>query len=146
MRVDIAPGKAFGQAYASGRRSSTCSAGTFEYDIEDGQAAGDAEGGRRPVHPGTVHAAKNVGDVTASELATYIVEKGKPLLTPPVITVSGNSSFSVPAHNSVIKAIGRQIEGSPALPALIDDNGIDQRCCRRQDEASGRSGKPTSVP
>jgi hypothetical protein len=30
---------------------------------------------------GTIHAAKNVGSVTASELATYVVEKGKPLLT-----------------------------------------------------------------
>ena len=30
---------------------------------------------------GTVHAARNVGSVTGSELATYIVEKGKPLLT-----------------------------------------------------------------
>jgi quercetin dioxygenase-like cupin family protein len=30
---------------------------------------------------GTIHAAKNVGNVTASELATYIVEKDKPLLS-----------------------------------------------------------------
>jgi quercetin dioxygenase-like cupin family protein len=30
---------------------------------------------------GTIHAAKNAGSDTASELATYIVEKGKPLLT-----------------------------------------------------------------
>jgi len=30
---------------------------------------------------GTVHAAKNVGNVNAAELATYIVEKGKPLIT-----------------------------------------------------------------
>jgi len=30
---------------------------------------------------GTVHAAKNVGTATASELATYIVAKDKPLLT-----------------------------------------------------------------
>lgn len=29
----------------------------------------------------TVHAAKNVGDRKGAELATYIVEKGKPLLT-----------------------------------------------------------------
>jgi quercetin dioxygenase-like cupin family protein len=29
---------------------------------------------------GTPHAVKNVGAVTAAELATYIVEKGKPLL------------------------------------------------------------------
>jgi hypothetical protein len=30
---------------------------------------------------GTVHAATNVGSSNAAELATYIVEKGKPLLT-----------------------------------------------------------------
>ncbi len=30
---------------------------------------------------GTIHAAKNVGTDNAAELATYIVEKGKPLLT-----------------------------------------------------------------
>ena len=28
---------------------------------------------------GTIHAAKNVGSGNAAELATYIVEKGKPL-------------------------------------------------------------------
>ena len=33
------------------------------------------------VPAGAAHSAKNVGNVTASELATYIVEKGKPLLT-----------------------------------------------------------------
>ncbi len=30
---------------------------------------------------GTVHAARNVGNRRGAELATYIVEKGKPLLT-----------------------------------------------------------------
>jgi quercetin dioxygenase-like cupin family protein len=29
---------------------------------------------------GTIHAAKNVGSVNGAELATYVVEKGKPLL------------------------------------------------------------------
>jgi hypothetical protein len=29
---------------------------------------------------GTPHAVKNIGSVKAAELATYIVEKGKPLL------------------------------------------------------------------
>ena len=33
------------------------------------------------VPAGTIHAAKNVGSTTAAELATYVVEKGKPLLT-----------------------------------------------------------------
>jgi hypothetical protein len=31
---------------------------------------------------GTPHSAKNIGDVNAAELATYVVEKGKPLVTP----------------------------------------------------------------
>ena len=30
---------------------------------------------------GTIHAARNVGLGRAAELATYIVEKGKPLIT-----------------------------------------------------------------
>jgi hypothetical protein len=43
-------------------------------------AGGDAEDGRRPLRaPGSVHAATNVGDVPAAELATYVIEKGKPL-------------------------------------------------------------------
>ena len=29
---------------------------------------------------GTIHAAKNIGSGNAAELATYIVEKGKPLV------------------------------------------------------------------
>jgi mannose-6-phosphate isomerase-like protein (cupin superfamily) len=33
------------------------------------------------VPAGVAHAAKNVGTVKAVELATYIVEKGKPLIT-----------------------------------------------------------------
>jgi quercetin dioxygenase-like cupin family protein len=32
------------------------------------------------VPAGAIHKAKNVGKVNAAELATYIVEKGKPLL------------------------------------------------------------------
>jgi quercetin dioxygenase-like cupin family protein len=30
----------------------------------------------------TVHAVRNVGNGNAAELATYVVEKGKPLLSP----------------------------------------------------------------
>jgi quercetin dioxygenase-like cupin family protein len=54
--------------------------GSLEYDI-DGQPpllvhAGDA----LIVPPETIHAVKNVGAGNAAELATYIVEKGKPFL------------------------------------------------------------------
>ena len=43
--------------------------------------AGAAAGDVLFIPAGTIHAAKNVGTGTASELATYVVEKGKPLLT-----------------------------------------------------------------
>jgi quercetin dioxygenase-like cupin family protein len=33
------------------------------------------------VPDGVIHAVRNVGTSTATELATYVVEKGKPLLT-----------------------------------------------------------------
>ena len=46
------------------------------------KAAGDAQAGRRPLHPGRNDPrAKNVGSRKGAELATYIVEKGKPLST-----------------------------------------------------------------
>jgi hypothetical protein len=58
--------------FSKGRRWSTRSKET----------AGDPQAGRRPFIPaGTIHAAKNVGSRKGAELATYVVEKGKPLLT-----------------------------------------------------------------
>lgn len=54
--------------------------GTLEYQL-DGQAPVTLKpGGVLFVPYGVVHSAKNVGDGQASELATYVVEKGKPLL------------------------------------------------------------------
>jgi quercetin dioxygenase-like cupin family protein len=55
--------------------------GSLEYQIE-GQAtmtfnAGDA----LTVPAGAAHAVRNVGSGNAAELATYVVEKGKPLIT-----------------------------------------------------------------
>ena len=34
------------------------------------------------VPAGAIHVVRNVGSGNAAELATYVVEKGKPLLTP----------------------------------------------------------------
>ncbi|GKQ49373.1 cupin [Bradyrhizobium sp. Ce-3] len=81
VRVDIAPGKAFGRHTHPGEEIIYVLAGTLEYDV-DGRPPATLKGGDVLFIPaGTIHAAKNVGNVTASELATYIVEKDKPLLT-----------------------------------------------------------------
>lgn len=55
--------------------------GALEYQL-DGRPPLTVRAGEVLFIPhGTPHAVKNVGSVKAAELATYIVEKGKPLLT-----------------------------------------------------------------
>jgi len=54
--------------------------GSLEYQL-DGRPPLTVKAGEALFVPhGTPHAVKNVGSVKATELATYIVEKGKPLL------------------------------------------------------------------
>jgi quercetin dioxygenase-like cupin family protein len=54
--------------------------GSLEYQVE-GQPPTTVEAGEVFFVPAdTVHAVRNVGNGTASELATYVVEKGKPLI------------------------------------------------------------------
>jgi quercetin dioxygenase-like cupin family protein len=81
VRVDIEPGVAFGKHTHPGEEIIYVLEGTFEYEVEGKPPVTLKAGDVLFIPAGTVHAAKNVGSVTASELATYIVEKGKPLLT-----------------------------------------------------------------
>jgi quercetin dioxygenase-like cupin family protein len=54
--------------------------GTLEYEI-DGQPPTRVSAGEALMVPAeAVHAVRNVGDRNATELATYVVEKGRPLL------------------------------------------------------------------
>jgi quercetin dioxygenase-like cupin family protein len=54
--------------------------GTLEYAIDGRPAKTYSAGEALMVPPETVHAVRNVGSGNAAELATYIVEKGKPFL------------------------------------------------------------------
>jgi quercetin dioxygenase-like cupin family protein len=54
--------------------------GALEYSIDGQEPRTYHEGDALLVPPETAHSVRNVGDGTASELATYIVEKGKPFL------------------------------------------------------------------
>jgi quercetin dioxygenase-like cupin family protein len=57
--------------------------GTLEYEI-DGRSPVTVTAGEALMVPAeAVHAVRNVGDGNAAELATYVVEKGKPLLNLP---------------------------------------------------------------
>ena len=80
VRVDFAPGVAFGKHSHPGAEIAYVLEGTLEYQLE-GQPAVTLKAGEALFIPaGTIHAARNVGRDNAAELATYIVEKGKPLV------------------------------------------------------------------
>ena len=80
VRVDVAPGVAFGKHWHPGAEVAYVLEGTLEYQFE-GKPPVTLEAGQALFIPaGTVHAAKNVGASNAAELATYVVEKGKPLV------------------------------------------------------------------
>jgi quercetin dioxygenase-like cupin family protein len=53
----------------------------LEYELEGKTPVTLKSGDVLFIPAGTIHAAKNVGNRKGAELATYIVEKGKPLLT-----------------------------------------------------------------
>jgi len=81
VRVDLAPGVAFGNHTHPGEEIIYVLEGALEYQVEGKPLVTLRAGDVLFIPAGAVHSARNVGDVTGSELATYIVEKGKPLLT-----------------------------------------------------------------
>jgi quercetin dioxygenase-like cupin family protein len=56
--------------------------GSLEYEVDGMEPATVNAGEPFFVPAEAVHAVRNVGTVNAVELATYVVEKGKPLLVP----------------------------------------------------------------
>jgi quercetin dioxygenase-like cupin family protein len=81
VRVDLDPGVAFGNHTHPGEEIIYVLVGALEYQVEGKPPVTLKAGDVLFIPAGTIHSAKNVGNETASELATYIVEKGKPLLT-----------------------------------------------------------------
>ena len=80
-RVDFAPGASFPSHKHPGEEIIYVLQGSIEYAVE-GQAPVTLKAGDILFVPNsTFHAARNVGEGPASELATYVLEKGKPLTT-----------------------------------------------------------------
>ena len=80
VRVDIGPGEVAPRHRHPGEEIIYVLEGTLEYEV-DGKPPVTLKAGDVLFIPyGTVHSARNPGSVNAAELATYIVEKGKPLL------------------------------------------------------------------
>ena len=80
VRVELAPGVALGKHWHPGEEIIYMIEGSLQYQIEDKPPVTLNAGEVLFVPARTIHAARNVGSVPGAELATYIVEKGKPLL------------------------------------------------------------------
>jgi quercetin dioxygenase-like cupin family protein len=80
VRVELDPGVQFGQHWHPGDEIVYVLEGSLEYEL-DGQLPVTLHAGDVLFIPSAVgHSARNVGRVNGVELATYIVEKGKPLV------------------------------------------------------------------
>jgi quercetin dioxygenase-like cupin family protein len=80
VRVDIAPGAAFPNHRHPGEEIIYVLEGSLQYGVKGKPPVTLNAGDVLFIPAGTIHAAKNVGSVNAAELATYVVEKGKPLV------------------------------------------------------------------
>ena len=79
-RVDFAPGASFPRHTHPGEEIIYVLSGTLEYEVA-GKPVTLKAGDVLFVPAGIVHAARNVGTEPGAELATYVLEKDKPLTT-----------------------------------------------------------------
>jgi quercetin dioxygenase-like cupin family protein len=77
-RIDFDPGVAFGRHSHPGEEIIYVLEGILEYQIDGEPAVTLKAGDVLFVPAGKIHRAKNVGQTRGAELATYVVEKGKP--------------------------------------------------------------------
>ncbi len=80
VRVDFSAGSAFGRHTHPGEEIVYVLEGSLEYRVDGRLPVTLKAGGVLFIPAGTIHSAKNVGSGNGAELATYLVEKGKPLV------------------------------------------------------------------
>ena len=80
VRVELDPGVTFGKHWHPGEEIVYVLEGSLEYQLEGKPPVTLQAGDVLFVPARTIHAARNVGQNSGTELATYIVEKDKPLV------------------------------------------------------------------
>jgi quercetin dioxygenase-like cupin family protein len=81
VRVELAPGAEFPKHTHPGEEIIYVIEGSLEYQVGANPPATVNAGGVLFIPAGAAHSARNVGKVKGAELATYILEKGKPALS-----------------------------------------------------------------
>jgi len=79
-RVELAPGVEFPRHWHPGEEIIYMLEGSLEYQIEGKPWVTLKTGDVLFIPARTIHAARNVSRASGAELATYVVEKGKPLV------------------------------------------------------------------
>lgn len=79
-RIDIAPGGIAARHTHPGAEIIYVLQGTLQYQVADRPWHTFNAGDVLFIPEGTIHAARNIGTATGSELATYVVRKGEPLI------------------------------------------------------------------
>lgn len=82
VRIDFAPGAAFGKHTHPGEEIIYVLEGLLEYQVEGKPPVTLKAGDVLFIPAGTVHAARNNSSADAKELATYVVKKGEPIVMP----------------------------------------------------------------
>ena len=90
VRVELAPGVAFPLHSHPGEEIAFVLEGVLEYQLEGRPPVTLKAGEALFIPAGVKHTAKNVGTTTGAELATYLVEKGKPLVALSETSLSKN--------------------------------------------------------
>jgi quercetin dioxygenase-like cupin family protein/pimeloyl-ACP methyl ester carboxylesterase len=80
VRVELDSGVEFGRHSHPGEEIVNVLEGSLRYTLDGRPPVTLEAGGVLFIPAGTIHAAKNIGSGNGAELATYIVERGKPLL------------------------------------------------------------------
>jgi quercetin dioxygenase-like cupin family protein len=80
VRVELDPGVTFGEHWHPGEEIVYVLEGSLEYQLECKSPVTLQAGEVLFIPARTVHTARNVGQNNGAELATYIVEKGQPLV------------------------------------------------------------------
>ncbi|MEX2124884.1 MAG: cupin domain-containing protein [Woeseia sp.] len=80
VRVELDPGVTFGKHWHPGEEIVYVLEGSLEYQLEGKPPVTLQAGDVLFIPARTIHAARNVGENSGAELATYIVEKDKPLV------------------------------------------------------------------
>jgi quercetin dioxygenase-like cupin family protein/pimeloyl-ACP methyl ester carboxylesterase len=131
VRVELDAGVEFGRHSHPGEEIVNVLEGSLEYRIDGKPPVTLHAGGVLFIPAGAIHAAKNVGSGNGAELATYIVEKGKPLVV-----------MATPADGSATPAIG-VAEEAAIRPFRVDVAAADLAELKRRLAATRWPDKET---